>query len=213
MRAAVKQTCRRLGYHATFVCRPRLPNVMSSGWHLHRSLILRKSGESAFAPSRDEDALSPLDASYAAGLLKHAGGVLPACHADRQRLQALSPLFASAEPHPVWTQLPRHNAARCQRRQQRRVTYRGRQSLSLCDEPDLEGSGRRRERVSPSDMTSAPYETEGPRLPRHLLAAVDAFEASDFYRRALGAAFVDYLCTIKPAELGRFFQDATRRDP
>jgi glutamine synthetase len=28
-RSAVKQICRRHGYHATFMCRPRIPNVMS----------------------------------------------------------------------------------------------------------------------------------------------------------------------------------------
>src|SRR5262245_57781076 len=34
-RAAVKQIARRNGYLASFMCRPALPNVMSSGWHLH----------------------------------------------------------------------------------------------------------------------------------------------------------------------------------
>ena len=37
-RSAVKQICRRQGYHASFMCRPKLPNMMSSGWHLHQSL-------------------------------------------------------------------------------------------------------------------------------------------------------------------------------
>ena len=36
LRSAVKQSARRHGYHATFMCRPKLPNVMSSGWHLHQ---------------------------------------------------------------------------------------------------------------------------------------------------------------------------------
>lgn len=31
LRSAVKQICRRHGYHATFMCRPKIPNVMSSG--------------------------------------------------------------------------------------------------------------------------------------------------------------------------------------
>ncbi|RTL62504.1 MAG: glutamine synthetase, partial [Hyphomicrobiales bacterium] len=37
-RSAVKQIAHRHGYHATFMCRPRIPNVVSSGWHLHQSL-------------------------------------------------------------------------------------------------------------------------------------------------------------------------------
>src|SRR3979409_865080 len=34
LRSAVKQICRRHGYHATFMCRPKLPNVFASGRHL-----------------------------------------------------------------------------------------------------------------------------------------------------------------------------------
>ncbi|MFQ5551922.1 MAG: molybdopterin cofactor-binding domain-containing protein, partial [Gemmatimonadales bacterium] len=36
-RGAVKQICRRHGYHASFMSRPHLPNLLSSGWHLHQS--------------------------------------------------------------------------------------------------------------------------------------------------------------------------------
>ncbi|HEY5897142.1 MAG TPA: glutamine synthetase, partial [Burkholderiales bacterium] len=47
-RSAVKQICRRHGYHATFMCRPKLPNVFASGWHLHQSIASRANGENAF---------------------------------------------------------------------------------------------------------------------------------------------------------------------
>src|ERR1700736_4824460 len=40
-RSAVKQIARRHGYHAPFMCRPKLPNVFASGWHLHQSLVSR----------------------------------------------------------------------------------------------------------------------------------------------------------------------------
>ena len=49
-RNAVKQICRRNGYHATFMCRPGLPNAFASGWHLHQSLEHRSDGSNAFAP-------------------------------------------------------------------------------------------------------------------------------------------------------------------
>ncbi len=68
-RSAVKQICRRNGYHATFMCRPHLDNVVSSGWHLHQSL--RAAGQNAFASS-DGAVLSPLARHYLAGLLDHA---------------------------------------------------------------------------------------------------------------------------------------------
>ena len=38
IRSAVKQTCQRHGAVASFMSRPRLPNAVSSGWHLHQSL-------------------------------------------------------------------------------------------------------------------------------------------------------------------------------
>ncbi|MEM8813328.1 MAG: glutamine synthetase, partial [Pseudomonadota bacterium] len=34
LRSAVKQICRRNGYHATFMCRTKIDNAMASGWHL-----------------------------------------------------------------------------------------------------------------------------------------------------------------------------------
>src|SRR5271170_8020337 len=48
-RAAAKQIARRNGLLASFMCRPALPNLFSSGWHLHQSLIERKRGTNVFA--------------------------------------------------------------------------------------------------------------------------------------------------------------------
>jgi glutamine synthetase len=97
-RSAVKQALRRAGYHATFMCRPPFPHIMSSGWHLHQSLV-RQDGSNAFAlptpeasaqdwykramaqaepvrhiaqPLRASSYLSPLGCHYLAGLLQHA---------------------------------------------------------------------------------------------------------------------------------------------
>src|SRR4029079_6289978 len=69
-RSAVKQIARRYGYHATFMCRPKLPNVMSSGWHLHQSLVRNK--KNAFAGEKDD--LSDAGKQWLAGLLEHARG-------------------------------------------------------------------------------------------------------------------------------------------
>jgi glutamine synthetase len=44
----VKQALRRAGYHATFMCRPPFPCIMSSGWHLHQSLVDATTGRNAF---------------------------------------------------------------------------------------------------------------------------------------------------------------------
>src|SRR5580698_2176240 len=47
-RAATKQIARRHGLLASFMCRPAQQNLFSSGWHLHQSLLARKTGANAF---------------------------------------------------------------------------------------------------------------------------------------------------------------------
>ena len=47
-RNGVRQALHRAGYHASFMCRPPFPNIMSSGWHLHQSLVSIADGRNAF---------------------------------------------------------------------------------------------------------------------------------------------------------------------
>jgi len=87
-RSATRQALRRAGYHATFMCRPPFPNIMSSGWHLHQSLVDRRSGRNAFmreietadvASGDARECLTDLGAHYLAGLLAHAPGMTALC--------------------------------------------------------------------------------------------------------------------------------------
>ena len=75
LRSAIKQICRRNGYHATFMCRPNIPNAMASGWHLHQSLIDLKTGRNIFVNDDPAAALPLSDTgmNYLGGLLEHAG--------------------------------------------------------------------------------------------------------------------------------------------
>ena len=57
-RAATKQVCRRLGFHASFMCKPKLPGAYSSGWHLHQSLASAESGTNLFAAEAPPGPLS-----------------------------------------------------------------------------------------------------------------------------------------------------------
>jgi glutamine synthetase len=120
-RSAVKQALRRAGYHATFMCRPPFPNIMSSGWHLHQSLVDLKTGANLFKRS------SPCSRKHAhrcaihtvgsrravpgrlAGARARHDGVL---HADHQRLRALSAQRTRAAIHFVGPRQPRRHAAR-----------------------------------------------------------------------------------------------------
>ncbi len=58
-RSAVKQICRRRGYHGTFMCRPQVKDLFSSGWHLHQSLYDRRTLENVFMPQTEGEILSP----------------------------------------------------------------------------------------------------------------------------------------------------------
>ncbi len=65
-RNGVRQALRRAGYHATFMCRPPFPNIMSSGWHLHQSLVHLRTGQNAFMRA------GPCARHHAAGRHAHA---------------------------------------------------------------------------------------------------------------------------------------------
>ncbi len=53
-------------------------------------------------------------------------------------------------------------------------------------------------------MSERPYEEQAPFLPRTLEEAIGQLKASRLMRERLGAAFVDYYCRIKEAEIARF---------
>jgi glutamine synthetase len=66
-RNATKQALRRAGYHATFMCRPQFPNIVSSGWHLHQSLVDSKTGLNLFATTNSNPAPPPLRGKLGGG--------------------------------------------------------------------------------------------------------------------------------------------------
>jgi glutamine synthetase len=70
LRAAVKQVARRLGLLASFMAKPALSNVYSSGWHLHQSLSDTATGKNAFAEAGA--LMSDTGLHFVGGLLEHA---------------------------------------------------------------------------------------------------------------------------------------------
>ena len=176
-RSATKQIAQRNGYHATFMCRPKLPNVMSSGWHLHQSLRDRKTHANAFA----DPAVGDRAALH--------GGPAGACarrrflqHADAQRLQALPPLLPGAGPCPLGTRQSRRHGApagrpgRSDHSSGEPGRRAGRQPLSLYGEPD-----RLRSRRAAAQARSRP-------LGRHALRGQGAAAAAQPRRRPGGPA-------------------------
>jgi glutamine synthetase len=213
-RSAVKQICRRHGLHATFMCRPGLPNVMSSGWHLHQSLKDR-TGANAFMPARAGELLSDTGRHFLAGLLHHArAGALfttPTLNGyKRFRPRSLAPDRAiwGHDNRGVMIRVlggPGDTATRLENRAGEPAAnpylYMASQVLA-----GLDGIERR---LDPGPSADQPYDTEAAPLPRSLGEAIDALRGDAFFRDRLGAGFVDYLLTLKEAELARFQAEVT----
>ncbi len=209
LRSAVKQICQRNGYHATFMCRPRIPNVMSSGWHLHQSLVSRASGQNAFMAS-DGEPLSPLGRAYMAGLLDHARASAvfstPTINGyKRYRSYSLAPDRAiwGRDNRGVMIRVlggPNDSATRLENRigepAANPYLYMASQILS-----GLDGIDRA---LDPGPSADTPYETKASLLPKSLREAVFALSDDPFFRSAMGEQFVDYYVHIKNAEIERF---------
>ena len=73
LKAAVKEIAAREGLMATFMGRP-FGDQGGSGFHLHISLA-DEAGENAFAAGQGAEGLSPLAASFVAGILDHSWGL------------------------------------------------------------------------------------------------------------------------------------------
>jgi glutamine synthetase len=209
-RSAVKQICYRHGFHATFMCRPKIPNVVASGWHLHQSIVSRAGGDNAFMAKDKGELLSAFGRHYLAGLLKHARAAAvfttPTINGyKRYRSYSLAPDRA------IWGRDNRGVMIRVlggaddpATRLENRIgepaanpyLYMASQILS-----GLDGVDRA---LDPGPSADTPYETEAAALPKTLREAVSALKDDAFFRDSLGAEFVDYYVHIKNAEIERF---------
>ena len=59
---------------------------------------------------------------------------------------------------------------------------------------------------APSD---SPYDHDAPTLPSSLMEAVAALRQDKMFRDVLGQTFIDYITTIKEAEISRFMSEVT----
>ena len=207
-RSAVKQIAQRHGYHATFMCRPRIPNVMSSGWHLHQSLVAR-DGSNAFMTS-ETDGLSALGRHYMAGLLAHARAAAvfstPTINGYRRyRAYSLAPDRAiwGRDNRGVMIRVLGGPGDRATRLENRIGEPAANPYLYMASQiaAGLDGVDRK---LDPGPSADVPYETKASLLPKSLHEAVDALKADAFFCNAFGATFIDYYTFIKTAEIDRF---------
>jgi glutamine synthetase len=206
LRSAVKQIARRHGYHATFMCRPKLPNVMSSGWHLHQSLS--RNGLNAFVSEKED--LSEVGKQYLAGLLAHARGACAFATPTINGYKRYRP-YSLAPDRVIWGKenrgamlrvvgAPRDPDTRIENRigEPAANPYLYFASQIYCG---LDGIERRLPLPRSADT---PYEAKADMLPRTLEEALQHLRADKVLRHGFGAGFIDYYCRVKEAEIARF---------
>ncbi|MEZ0307526.1 MAG: glutamine synthetase family protein [Ramlibacter sp.] len=226
-RGAVKQALRRAGYHASFMCRPPFPNIMSSGWHLHQSLVDARTGANLWrrdAPqpgSTATDALHTLSAQgahYLAGLLEHARGMTVFCTPTANGFARFRP-NALAPQSVLWGRDNRGAMLRvigqCGDESTRIENRIGEPAanpyLYIASQihAGLDGIDRA---LVPPPATDAPYASSAPRLPTSLGEALEALQADTALASAFGQPFIDYFGRIKRSDLSRWEQAEDKDD-
>lgn len=205
-RSAVKQIARRHGYHATFMCRPNLPNVMSSGWHLHQSLS--RDGANAFVS--DKEALSEVGMHYLAGLLAHARGAAALSTPTINGYKRYRP-YSLAPDRVIWGKENRGAMLRVVGAPGDPATRIENRAGEPAANPYLyfasqicSGLDGMRRKLAPPPSADTPYEAKAEFLPRTLGEALACLRDDAVLCEGLGRPFVDYYARIKEAEIARF---------
>lgn len=220
-RSAVGQALRRAGYHATFMCRPPFPNIMSSGWHLHQSLVDLHSGRNLFMRETPAARSTPADAQhtlsapgehYLAGLLEHARGMAAFCTPTVNGFGRFRP-NALAPQSVLWGRDNRGAMLRvvgacgdaATRIENRIGEPAANPYLYMASQIHAGLDGMERQLQAPR-ATNAPYQGAGTQLPTSLSQALDALLADRVLVDAFGPTFVQYLVHIKRQEQTRYEQ-------
>ena len=207
-RSAATQALQRAGYHATFMCRPPFPHIMSSGWHLHQSLVDLKTGGNAFAGSPNK-ALSQAGMHWLAGLLAHASGICalanPTLDAyERFKPNALAPTLANwgVDSRSAMLRViaaESHSAREATRIENRIGSPLANPYLYLASQihAGLDGIERKLQPL-PADDTSAAA------LPANLSEALDALQANAALSQGFGKQILAWFAQIKRQEVSRY---------
>ena len=218
-RNAVKMALRRAGYHATFMCRPPFPNIMSSGWHLHQSLCDARTGRNVFmreAPAANTDAtmachtLSDTGEHYLAGLLQHARGMTVFCTPTTNGFGRFRP-NALAPQSVLWGRDNRGAMLRvigdCGDHSTRIENRIGEPAanpyLYFASQIHAGLDGIHRKLKAPP-ATDAPYAGGGESLPTSLGEALSALQADTALCDAFSRDFIGYFTRVKQSEQQRF---------
>jgi glutamine synthetase len=225
-RSAVRQALRRAGYYATFMCRPPFENIMSSGWHLHQSLVDTKQGRNAFmrdTPQANTEAndarhtLSEIGTHYLAGLLEHAQGMTAMCTPTangfgRFRPNALAPqsILWGRDNRGAMLRVIGQAGDPSTRIENRLGEPAANPYLYMASQIHAGLQGMQEKSVPPL-ATDSPYgnsdealNNQAVRIPHNLSDALLALQDNSAMREGFGAEFLRYYARIKKSEQQRF---------
>ena len=210
-RTATKQICRRMGYMASFMCRPALKGYYSSGWHLHQSLIDIGSARNLFMPNGGNHCLSPQGQHFLGGVLRHAASsaafTTPTVNGYRRfRPNSLAPDRAGwGYDHRGAMIRVLGGANDPATRLENRVGEPAANPYLYIASQILAGLDGMAQETDPGPQDYEPYAAEhrAP-LPKSLTEALDLLEREPLYRDTLGEVFIAYFLKLKRNEAGRF---------
>lgn len=215
-RTAVKQICRRLGYHASFMAKPPIPNIFPSGWHLHQSLVSTSDGSPSFvADEGSSNPMSNVGMAYLGGLLEHAPATslftTPTVNGyKRHAPDSFAPLRVN------WGIENRGVMLRVLGGPGDKNTHLENRIGEPCSNPYLfmasqliAGQDGMANNTHPGEPVRAAYSSERPLLPGNLQDAIAAFRSSDLMKSELGSVFHNYFSMLKQHELNRFWAEVT----
>ena len=214
-RTAAKQICRRNGYVATFMCRPALANLYSSGWHLHQSIMRPDTGTNAFTATTGAEPLSEFGRYFVGGILAHAAAAAVFTTPTINGYKRFKP-YSLAPNRATWG---RDNRAAMIRvidgngpnaHLENRVGEPAANPYLFMASQIIAGLDGVDNQIDPGPMSDEPYEaTDRPTLPRSLIDAIAALKDDTTFRDKFGDTLVDYIIQIKEHEIDRFLSHVT----
>jgi len=209
-RSAMKQVARRHGYLVSFMCRPKLPNTFASGWHLHQSVLDRKSGKNLFVSGVKNELLSLLGQHYLAGLLAHARAAAAFTTPTINGYKRYHGINSMAPIQAVWAKDNRGVMVRVLGEPGDPSTHLENRVGEPLANPylymasqihaGLDGIARQ---FTPGPSADTPYKRSAESLPKSLAESLAALNDSACFRAGFGDVFVDYHLRIKHAEIAR----------
>jgi glutamine synthetase len=207
-RTMVKELCAREGYHASFMAKPKIPNLVANGWHVHQS-ISDAQGRNLFMPDSD-GALTPQADGWLAGLLTHATEASLLMAPTINSYKRYQP-FQLAPNRIAWGRDNRGAMLRAlllkgdaaSRIENRAPDSSANPYYAFAAQLTAGLAGMQSGSKAPPG-TISPYDGDAELLPTDMGAAIAAFDTSDMFRKTLGDDFVNYLVHLKRAEWSRY---------